>query len=164
MMMAEAAADLDDNVREVDYKYLQSHCKKLIATLPVFNNQGKLVQKIQKGVTELGKKAKFQEVLVGGVDTKLWPNWIVEGINPMLLSEAGLEAWYLSKTPIAFWHPRLFFYPLFKGPNKFKCPGCKSSERVVKDSFSRRSRAICGLQCTIYLVDYRYKCEHCPGK
>jgi hypothetical protein len=124
--MAEARAGPDAG--EVDYKYLQAHCKKLLATLPVFNNQGKLVQRIQKGVTGPGKKPQYEELLVNGVDTKLWPNWVVHGVNPMLLSEkelsdAGLEVWYLLKTSVAFWHPRLFLIlsPL-QGPEQVQVP------------------------------------------
>jgi hypothetical protein len=86
-----------DEPREIDDKFLQLEFKKRIATLPGWNIQSKLVIKVQKVV---GSTAKTVEVLVDGVDTTIWPNWIVDGVNPMLLSDKvrkqlGIEAWWL---------------------------------------------------------------------
>jgi hypothetical protein len=125
-----------------------------------------LINKVQKVV---GSTAKTVEVLVDGVDTMIWPDWIVDGVNPMLLSDKvrrqlGIEAWWLWKIKFALWHPLLFFYSYFKGPNKVKCPGCGSSKRVEGDGFSNRARAFCELGVTIFLLAYRYRCVNCPGK
>lgn len=150
-----------DEPREIDDKFLQSD-----ATLPYWNNKGKLVQKVQRIV---GSDAKTVEVEVDGVDTTIWSNWIVDGVNPMLLSAKvrkllGIEVWWLWKIKFALWHTLLFFFSYFKSLNKVKCPSCGSSERVQGDGFSNRARAFCELGVTIFLLAYRYRCVNCPGK
>jgi hypothetical protein len=142
----------------VKHEYLLKRAKQRIATLPVWNNKGILVQRSKK------KDGKSLDVPVMGPDPDVWPHWIIPGANPSFRKDSILEDWYLKNCKIAFRHPKLFWYVFFPGPNKLKCPDCGSAERVIGDGWSPRLRAVCELDGTLFVVDYRYRCVGCPSE
>ena len=159
--------DAPSGVQEVSYAYYYEYAKRLSQTLPKFDQKGFLYEEIQQLV--FNSTTKTEEIrtirkLVDGVNTLQWPDWIVPGPDPSFLLSSKREDWWIWKTKLAIWHLRLFWYRYFKRYNKVKCPDCRQDCNVIGDGFASKLRAVCALDRTIYVLDYRYKCVGCPSE